>query len=287
MNKSIQSLVACAVIALTTLTTHAQTAPKILVVDLAKLFDSHWKTQDQNAKLQADSAKAQDQAAQLQKEGNVLVEEYKELSEQSKNPTATAEAKAKVQADAQRKYDEIQQKRSELNSFAQNTQNTLRQRSQTFKTLMIEEISKTAVDVAKKKGATFLLDKSGPTLVGVSNILYSDPGLDITDEVMAEINKSRPAITPTPAASAPPTGDSPKITVPGIAPGKEGGALYHPISVRIPPPPIGPDSQARWPLRLRSSRQPLTRISGPRWDSPSSPAAPGSGRPGSRQASEI
>jgi outer membrane protein len=220
MNKSIQSLVACAVIALTTLTTHAQTAPKILVVDLAKLFDSHWKTQDQNAKLQADSAKAQDQAAQLQKEGNVLVEEYKELSEQSKNPTATAEAKAKVQADAQRKYDEIQQKRSELNSFAQNTQNTLRQRSQTFKTLMIEEISKTAVDVAKKKGATFLLDKSGPTLVGVSNILYSDPGLDITDEVMAEINKSRPAITPTPAASAPPTGDSPKITVPGIAPGK-------------------------------------------------------------------
>ena len=220
MNKPIQSLVAAAVIALTTLTTHAQTVPKILVVDLAKLFDSHWKTQDQNARLQADSTKAQDQAAQLQKEGNALVEEYKELSEQSMNPTATAEAKAKVQADAQKKYDEIQQKRSELNSFAQNTQNTLRQRSQTFKTLMIEEISKTAVDVAKKKGATFLLDKSGPTLVGVSNILYFDPSLDITDEVMAEINKGRPAITPTPTASAPPAGESPKITVPGIAPSK-------------------------------------------------------------------
>ena len=91
---------------------------------------------------------------------------------------------------------------------------------------MIEEITKVAVDIAKKKGATFLLDKSGPTLVGVSNILYFDPSLDITDEVMAEINKDRPAMTPAPAATsaapaaAPASTDSPKITVPGITPSK-------------------------------------------------------------------
>jgi outer membrane protein len=219
MKKTIQSLIAVAAVALTTLTTHAQTAPKILVVDLAKLFDSHWKTQEQNAKLQADSAKARDQASQLQKDGNALVEQFKELDEQSKNPAATTEAKAKAQAGAQKLYDEIQQKRSEMNSFIQNTENTLRQRSQTFKTLMIEEISKTAVDIAKRKGATFLLDKSGPTLVGVSNILYFDPSLEITDEVMAEINKDRPATAPA-AAPAPTIGDSPKITVPGITPSK-------------------------------------------------------------------
>jgi outer membrane protein len=222
MKKSIQSLVAVAAIALTTLTTHAQTAPKILVVDLAKLFDNHWKTQEQQAKLKADGAKAQDQIAALQKDGNALVDQFKELDEQSKNPTATAEAKAKAQTDAQKLYDQIQQKRSELNSFAQNTQSTLRQRFETFKTLMIEEISKTAVDIAKKKGATFLLDKSGPTLVGVSNILYFDPSLDITDEAMAELNKDRPAVTPAPATTtaAPAATDSPSITVPGITPSK-------------------------------------------------------------------
>jgi outer membrane protein len=225
MKKSIQSLVAIAAIALTTLTAHAQTSPKILVVDLAKLFDSHWKTQEQNAKLQADAAKAQEQVAQLQRDGNALVGQFKELDEQSKNPAASAEAKAKAQAEAQKKYDEVQQKRSELNSFAQNAQSTLRQRSQTFKNLMIEEIAKTAVDIAKKKGATFLFDKSGPTLVGVSNVLYFDPSLDITDEVMAEITKSRPVTTPTPTASsaaapASTTGDLPKITVPGTTPSK-------------------------------------------------------------------
>ena len=75
-------------------------------------------------------------------------------------------------------------------------------------------------EIAKKHGATFLVDKSGPTLVGVSNILYFDPSLDITDEVATELNKDKPAASATPAAStaapAPAAGDSPKITVPGI-----------------------------------------------------------------------
>jgi len=225
MKKPIQSILAVAAVALSALASHAQTPPKILVVDVAKVFDSHYKTQEQQAKLQADEAKAQEQLAQITKDRNALVEQFKELDEQTKNPTATAEAKAKAQGEAQKKYEEIQQKNTEGNSFLQSTRNTLQQRFQTFKTLMVEEISKIAVEIAKKKGATFLLDKSGPTMIGVSNVLYFDPSLDITDEVMAEINKDRPAVTPTPVTTtapttAPATGETPKITIPGITPSK-------------------------------------------------------------------
>jgi outer membrane protein len=211
---------AVAAIALSALTAQAQTGPKILVVDLAKIFDTHYKTVEQQAKLQADEAKAQDQLAEITKEGNALVAEYKDLDDQSKNPAASADAKAKAQADMQKKADEINEKRQEQQSFVQTTQRTLQQRFQTFKTLMIEEITKTAVDIAKSHGATFLLDKSGPTLVGVSNILYFEPDLDITDEVIAAINKDRPAVTPTPTTEAAPaaSSDTPKITVPGITP---------------------------------------------------------------------
>lgn len=220
MKKSIQSILAVAAFAFTALSSHAQTAPKILVVDLAKLFDNHYKTQEQQAKLQADEAKAKDQLDQIAKEGNALVEQFKELDDQSKNPTATAEAKSKAQADAQKKLDEIHQKQAEQQQFVQSTTKLLQQRFQSFKTLLLEEITKTATDIAKQKGATILIDKSGPSLVGVSNILYSDPTLDITDEVMAAINKDRPAVTPTPVTTTAPaatTGDAPKITVPGIS----------------------------------------------------------------------
>jgi outer membrane protein len=227
MKTRLPTLLAIACFGLTALTARAQTAPKILVVDLAKLFDNHWKTQEQRSKLQADGAKAQDQVAQLQKEGTALVDEFKALDEQSKSPAASVDAKAKAQADAQKKYEEIRKKRGELDSFVRTTQDALRQRTQTFKTLMIEEIAKIAVTIAKNKGAALLLDKSGPSMLGVSNILYFDPSLDITDDVAAEIDKDRPLAsspsapsttgTPPPASAS---GDAPTITVPGIAPGK-------------------------------------------------------------------
>jgi len=229
MKKIIHSLFAMAVIGATALVARAQPVPKILVVDMAKLYDGHYKTEEQNAKLRLDEQKAQEELERLNKEGNALVEKYKELNDQSNNPAATAEAKSKAQSDAQKLYEDIQKKQREVQSFQANTRNTLQQRIQTFRSLMVEEISKVAVDIAKKKGATFLIDKSGPTLIGVSNVLYSDPAYDITDEVSKEVNKDRPATpaattTPGPASATPkpaePSTDSPMITVPGVTPKK-------------------------------------------------------------------
>lgn len=219
--KSLRALLALTTIVLGTLTAHAQTAPTILTVDMAKLFDGHWKTKAQLDKLHADEGKAQAHADQLRKEGNDLVAQLKGIEDTAKNPATTADAKAKAQEDAQKVYTQIQQKKAELTSFGQDTEASLRQRSQAFRNTMVAEIAKVAVDIAKKKGATFLLDKAGPTMIGISNILYSDPALDITAEVQATLDKDRPADAAVPATTAAPTtapaADSPQITVPGIS----------------------------------------------------------------------
>jgi outer membrane protein len=219
--KSIRSLSIFAVFALTAAIAPAQPAPKLLVVDMAKLYDSHYKTEEQNSKLRNDEQKAQEEIEKMNKDGNVLVDEYKTLSDQSNNPALTADAKTKSQTEAQKKLEEIQRKKNEISTFAQNTQRSLQQRLQTFRSLMLEEISKIATDVAKKKGATLLLDKAGPTLIGVSNVIYADAAYEITDEVMKEINKDRPAASAVAApAAAPAASDAPKITVPGVSPKK-------------------------------------------------------------------
>jgi outer membrane protein len=186
---------------------------KLLVVDMAKLYDTHYKTVEQNTKLQSDDKMANEEVDKLNKEGNSLVEQYKGLKEQSTNPALTAEAKAKAETEAQKILEAIQQKQNEVRTFIQNTQNSLRQRLQTFRSLMLEEIGKVAVDVAKRKGASLVLDKAGPTLIGVSSVVYFDPGYDITDEVAKEINKDRPAGSPMVAPAA--GGDAPKIVIPG------------------------------------------------------------------------
>ncbi|HVU36132.1 MAG TPA: OmpH family outer membrane protein [Opitutaceae bacterium] len=205
MKNTIRSLVALATLSVFALAARAEPAVKILVVDMAKLYDNHYKTLEQNAKLQADQEKAKQEVDQMNKEGNALVEEYKNLQEQSTNAALTAEAKSKAQNDAQKKLEEIQAKQNEIRTFIQNSGQTLNQRLQTFRSLMLEEIGKVATEVAKRHGATILLDKSGPSLIGISNLIYSDPAYDITDEVMTEINKTRPAGAPTAPVPAPST----------------------------------------------------------------------------------
>lgn len=202
MKNSFKSLVALVAFGAASLAVHAQPAVKVLVVDMAKLYDNHYKTLEQNAKIQVDDQKAQEEVDKMNKDGNALVEEYKSFGEQSTNPALSNDAKGKAQADAQKKLEQIQAKQNEVRGFIQNTRNSLQQRLQAFRTLMLEEISKVATDVSKRKGGTILMDKAGPSLIGVSNIIYSDPAYDITDDVMAEINKTRPAGAPTTPAEA-------------------------------------------------------------------------------------
>ena len=46
---------------------------------MAKLYDSHYKTEEQNSKLRTDEQKAQEEIEKMNKDGNVLVDEYKTL----------------------------------------------------------------------------------------------------------------------------------------------------------------------------------------------------------------
>ncbi len=193
---------------------HAQPAVKLVVVDMARVYDNHYKTEEQTAKFRDLEQKAQEQVEEYNKQGKVLVDEYQELIELSKNTLLTAEARSKAEADAQKKGEEIQRKQAEVQQFRQTTQRSLQQRLKTHRDLLLEEISKVVTDIAKRTGATLVLDKSGPTLFGIPSVLHADPSYDITEAVLAEVNKDRPAPAAAPAAPAAP---GTQFTVPGVS----------------------------------------------------------------------
>jgi outer membrane protein len=211
--QSLKSLIAVLALGATALTVSAQNT-RILVVDMAELYDSHYKTQEQNNKLRGDEQRAQEELERLNAEGNELVEQYKELVDQSRNPALSADAKSRVEQQSQEKLEEIQRKQNEVQNFRVNTQRSLQQRVQNFRDIMLEEISKIAVEVAKTRGAQLLLDKSGPSLIGIPAVLHSDDSFDITAAVLAEINKDRPAGSD---SAAPASDDEPTISFPGAS----------------------------------------------------------------------
>lgn len=212
MNKSVKLLLALIAFSVSGLFAQAQSSSSIYVVDMIKLLDEHYKTQEQKEKLKADAEKAKEEADRLMQSRNALIEQYKEVLDQSNNPATKPEVKEQARTEAGQKLQEIQRKDNELQSFEANTRNLLQQRFQNFKNIMLEEISKIATEIAKRKGAKLLLDKSGPNLLGISSVIYSDPSMDITAEVEAEINRSRSG---SPASTSATNSDgSPTITVP-------------------------------------------------------------------------
>ncbi len=224
MKHVLKTLSAVLVFGASALGLQAQPPPRILVVDMAALYDGHYKTEEQNAKLQSDEQLARVRLDQLNAEGTKLVGEYTALEEQARNPALSEEARAKVIQEAQAKMEQIQSKENEVQTFRANIQQNLQGRIQTYREVMLEEISKVATEMAKTRGATILVDKSGPSVIGISNFIYVDPSYDITEAEMAELNKDRPATpaaAPAPAAptsSTPaPSGDAgvPAVTFPG------------------------------------------------------------------------
>ena len=125
MNKTIKTLTFLAALGAAAIVAPAQTAPKILVVNLAEIYDEHYKTLEQNQKLESDQKKAQEELDRLNAEGNALVAEFKEKEEQSKNPALTDDARRQALSEAQAKLQDIQKKQQEVQQFQQNTRNSL------------------------------------------------------------------------------------------------------------------------------------------------------------------
>ena len=214
MKNHLKTLLAFASFAAVALVGTAQT-PKIAIVDMAYLFDNHYKTTEQNSVFKGEQERVKAEISRLNGEGLALQEEAQSMADQLNNPLLTDEAKAKIQQDTQIKVGELQRKQNEMNQLVQNSTESLRQRVMNFRGLLLDEISKVAVEVAKRQGSSLLLDKSGPSVLGLPSVLYSDDSFDITQAVLAEINKGKPvdsAVTPTPAAE-----DAPTVSFPGAA----------------------------------------------------------------------
>lgn len=203
MNKMIRSLLTLAAFGASSIALLAQPAFKLVVVDMAKVYDSHYKTEEANLKFRDAEQKATEQVEELNKQGQSMVDEYKELTEQSNNTVLTVEARGKAGAEAQKKMEDIQRKQGEVQNFRTNTQRSLQQRIKTHRDLLLEEITKIVNNLAKLRGATLVVDKSGPTLFGIPSVLYADPSYDMTEEVVLEVNKDRPAPVAKPTVAAP------------------------------------------------------------------------------------
>jgi outer membrane protein len=218
MQHSLRSLLLAAATAFGAVGLYAQPAPKIVVVDMAKVYDTHYKTKEASDKFNDAAQRAQEQLDRLNAQLQTAADEFKALAEDSQSTVLNEQARAKAGADAQKKRTDIERMNAEAQTFRNNTQRSLQVRAKNHRDLIMDEIMKVVDAISRAKGATLVLDKSGPSVFGVPVVLYADPAYDITEEVVKEVNKDAPPAAAQSAAPAAPASGSPQFTVPGVTP---------------------------------------------------------------------
>jgi outer membrane protein len=181
---------------------------KVAVIDLSKAFDAYYKTKDAQARLQEKSEAAQKDLSDLATEYEHMQEEAQKLHDAANDPTLSPAAR-------QDKAAALQQKEQDLLSLQNKMQETKVEREREIQEEVmrrhkeiLDEITKVVDDYSGPQGFDLVVDKSGASAAsGLPVVLYNSAKLiDITDEVIRQLNASAPPPTagaPSGAAPAP------------------------------------------------------------------------------------
>lgn len=195
MRKPIISIALAGLFLASSLSSQAADAPavKLVTVNIPKALASFWKTQNSENQFEEAAKAAQDY---LEKEGVALDEIKKNLDaamEQSKNTALSKEAQERAVADARQIYQQWQEKGQQAEQFKQNKERELGQKRNNDIRMLYAEIREIVMQISRDRGATVVLDTSSTYGGGFSTIIHTDPAYDVTDDVIAILNKSMPS----------------------------------------------------------------------------------------------
>lgn len=167
-------------------------------VNMEAIFQGYYKTarKDSAFKKQKDvyNERAKDVASEL--EG--LKEQHKKEQEDALNIALSDAVREQKQAQADETKRIIQQKDAELRKFFQDVDKDLQKKYLEYRAEIVEEITDFIREYSEKKDYDLVLDISGLTRNFIPVVVYSPKEKDITDEVLAQLNKGHEDEIPDP-----------------------------------------------------------------------------------------
>jgi outer membrane protein len=134
-----------------------------------------------------------------------LMNDMQKLKKDASDPIMTPDARAKKAAEFEDKGKELRALEQEIGEAQNRRSGQLKQEDMQIRKGIYDEILVVVRDKSKSEGYDFVFDKSGMSLSTVPILIYYKDAVDITDQIIVELNKSAPAAgaaAPAPAGEA-------------------------------------------------------------------------------------
>lgn len=172
---------------------------KFGVVDMSKAFSDYHKTKEAAEKFKGNLDKAQKEMNDRWSVYKNLMTDMQKLKKEASDPIMTPDARAKKAAEFEEKGKELRSLEQEIGEAQNRRNNQLKQEDMSIRKGIYDEIIVVVKEKAKGDNYDFIFDKSGMSLSTVPVLIYYKDAVDITDQIIVELNKSAP---PASAAAA-------------------------------------------------------------------------------------
>lgn len=176
--------------------------PQIAVADVKKIFEGYWKRVDYDKKLEVSKKEMNTDLEKANEERLKLRRAFNELKEAARDVMLNENERNKKLAEAQevnRRYREQELRCEELKK---QYETRIRTDYENVREKLVIEIQEAVQRRCITDGYALVLDSSGPSLNSLPLVIYASPSIDITADILADLNKGQPKLSETPAAPA-------------------------------------------------------------------------------------
>lgn len=164
---------------------------KVGIINLDRAFSEYYKTKLADAQLKEQADEFNEERKKLIDEYEKLQEQFAKLRDEAQNIALSESVRSAKRNEAEDKLVELRDFESRIRRFDETRRKQLDDQSRRMRKRIVDEILQTVNNFAKVRGFQLVLDSSAQSLNGVETVLYGDPKLDITDDVLGELNKGK------------------------------------------------------------------------------------------------
>lgn len=172
---------------------HAQN--KIATIDLKRVFDSYWKTQQADTTLREKATEFEKKNKTMVEDYQKSAEEYKKLLDSANDAAVSAEEKEKRKKTAETKLLELNEIEQSIKQFERSARAQISEQQRLMREKILNEIRELINSKSTAAGYNLVIDTAADSVNNTPVILFKSGQADLTDEVLTQLNSTAPAGT--------------------------------------------------------------------------------------------
>jgi outer membrane protein len=191
MQASRARIVAAALLAVSLSTGAWAVEQQIVFVNLDRAFTEYYKTKLADTQLKQQAEEFNDERKKLVDEYEKLQANFTAIRDEAQNTALSEDVRSEKRNLAEEKLVDVRECESKIRRFDESRRKQLDDQSRRMRKRIVDEIRTMLESYARTQGYQAVIDSSGQSFNGVELILFTDPKIDITDNLLDILNKGQ------------------------------------------------------------------------------------------------